>query len=246
MGDEIEMFAADDGYDVYDDGYVIIDPFTFPFYWFGVNYGIPEDNSKTIYFTTNSILSFGPIDFTLYGDFVSSISFNGIYIGTKDRSYNKGYQYNPIFYNGYHIKKIKVNLSHYRIQRLDDFEIEIRFICNPDLKTQYIEIKILKLNDDANSASNVWGLKYSNENDLYFFENFKEKSNWTSPAVNTIYVLESNENGDNWTLLSSTTDIDTIINQNQYISNIQPTNIAGPVNLVRPIYTAKSIKTTYP
>jgi hypothetical protein len=263
MGDPIEMIVPQ-GVTIYtvnnaartsdrDDGYVIIDSFTFPFYWFDVNYGNPTvntNNSKTIYFTTNSILSFGPLAFGEYTNF-TSINFNGININTKDRYYNNGYQYNPISSNGYNIKKIKVNLSNTSSSGLDNFEIEIRFIRNEAFKTQYIEIKILKLTD---STSYLWNLK---NGDTY--KNTFTSPYWANPTVGRIYVLRSDENGNDWELLEPTTNLDVLINysppqtqpeiiiqSSQDISNIQPTNIERPVNLVRPIYTPKSIKTTYP
>lgn len=230
-----------------DDGVVTLDPFDFDFYWFSVNYRESSDNRK-IYFTTNSILSFGEIDFLRFNSWIGT-SFNGIHIGTRDRSYNSGTQYDPTYLNGYAIKKFTVNLGNYPNIGPDGIALEIRLIRNTISGNQYIEIKVVYIDDPT--IVGIWNLT-----DGSIYQN--TFSGFIDPITGTIYVLRSNEFGVNWRL-DPTTNIDLLLSQPQTpISStlnievsqdsgfIQPTSIILPVKYERPVYTAKPSKSNFP
>ncbi len=181
-------------------GYIPTDS-TFPFFFFGTNYG--SGAAQGIYWNTNNVLGFGAGTNTI---FWSATTGRGVLCGNYDRRCDPNALYWPIQTIGQNrILRFQANFRNlYSAGTANEGRMEVRLIRNTSTGTQYIEFRIFKGSGGANGGAittagygtnNNWnitnGTAFQNTYGTTFVSAF--------PADNTSHVLSSDSNGNTWT-----------------------------------------------
>lgn len=171
---------------------------TFPFYFFGTNYGSGSNEPNGIYWNTNNVVGFGPGNGTI--NWVANTG-RGILLGNADRRTDPNAYYSTIQTSGTY--KILPCLMYFRNLYNTGIggegQFRLRFARDTAGGNQYIECCIFKgspsVNSGAIQTTGAWNLT----NGTAFQNTFGSVFNTTFPAGNTSFVLSSDSLGNNWT-----------------------------------------------
>lgn len=190
-----------------DDGFAYIPTdATFPFFFFGTDYG--SGTANNIYWNTNNVLGFSTGTNTIQW---SATTGRGILCGNYDRRCDTNALYWPIQSSGsFRILRFQANFRNiYSAGVANEGRMEVRMIRNTSTGQQYIEFRIFKGSGGANggaistagygAANNNWnitnGTAFQNTHGTTFLSTF--------PADNTSHVLASNSTGSTWTFYNT-------------------------------------------
>ena len=190
-----------------DDGFAYIPTdATFPFNFFGTNYG--SGAAAGIYWNTNNVLGFGTGTNTIqWGATVG----RGILCGNFDRRCDTNALYFPLTTVGnYRILRMQMNFRNlYNGGSGNEGRMEVRMLRHTVSGLQYIEFRIFKGSGGANGgAITTAGYGASNNNwnitDATSFKNTQGTTFLsTFPADNTSHVLSSDALGNTWTFTNT-------------------------------------------
>ena len=169
------------GIDGVDDSFAGIGNVAFPFFWFGVDYGL----SNNIQWTTNNVMTFGGGS-SQYANWGPNVR-PGVLMGQYDRRTAYSTQFAPYSSNSHNIKRfIVVQHNYYSGSVGNEIQMEIRLIRGPVY--QYIEIRM------ANWTAGVGGI-WNISDGASFYNPFSG-----APPVGTgaSVVLRGDLNGYNW------------------------------------------------
>ncbi len=168
---------------------------SFPWFFFGSNYGSGAANS--IYWNTNNVLGFGTGNQTI--TWLANTG-RGILIGNTDRRCDPNAYYFPETTSGnYRILKTSHFFRNiYNVGVAGEGQFEIRFARNITSGRQYMEFRIYKGSPSVNSGAITTSGGWNITNGSAFQGTFGTTFNTTFPAGNTSFVLSSDANGSNW------------------------------------------------
>lgn len=190
-----------------DDGFAYIPTdATFPFFFFGTDYGSGTANG--IYWNTNNVIGFGTGTNTIQW---TATTGRGILCGNFDRRCDTNALYFPLVTSGdYRILRMQMNFRNvYNAGAANEGRMEVRMIRNTVSGLQYIEFRIFKGSGGANGgaittagygvSNNNWnitnGTTFQNTHGTTFLSTF--------PADNTSHVLSSDALGNTWTFTNT-------------------------------------------
>ncbi len=190
-----------------DDGFAYIPTdATFPFFFFGTNYG--SGAASSIYWNTNNVLGFSTGINTIQW---TATTGRGILCGNFDRRCDTNALYWPIQSIGnFRILRYQANFRNvYNAGTANMGRMEVRLIRNITSGQQYIEFRIFKGSGTANAGAitsagygtvnNNWnitnGTTFQNTHGTTFLSTF--------PADNTSHVLASDSLGNTWTFYNT-------------------------------------------
>jgi hypothetical protein len=186
-----------------DDGFgAIPTTSTFPFYFFGTNYGSGAVAPNGIYWNTNNVLGFGAGNNTI--NWVANTG-RGILMGNYDRRTDPNAWYFPIATSGnYVILRILVFFRNvYNAGVAGEGQLAIRMARNTVNGKQYIEFRTFKGSGTANSGAITTTGAWNITNGTAFQNTYGSVFNTSFPADNTSYVLSSDANGNGWTFTNT-------------------------------------------
>lgn len=168
---------------------------SFPWYFFGSNYGSGAANS--LYWNTNNVIGFGTGNNTITW---AANTGRGILVGNTDRRTNSAYYFPETTSGNYRILKTNYFFQNiYNIGSANEGQFELRMVRNVANGNQYMEFRIYKGSPSVNSGAVTTPGTWNLTNGTTFQATFGTTFNITYPAGNTSFVLSSDQNGSNWT-----------------------------------------------
>jgi hypothetical protein len=174
---------------------------TFPFFFFGTNYG--SGAATGIYWNTNNVIGFSMGTGNIQWSATTGL---GILCGNYDRRCDTNALYWPIQSIGsFRILRFQANFRNYYSGGVgNEGRMEVRMIRDTASGRQYIEFRIFKGSGGANGgAISVAGYGGNNNwnitNGTTFQNTYGTTFLSTFPADNTSHVLSSDSTGSTWT-----------------------------------------------
>jgi hypothetical protein len=187
--------GVDDGF-----GYIPTSA-SFPWFFFGSNYGSAAANS--IYWNTNNVLGFGTGINTITW---AANTGRGILLGNTDRRTDPNAYYFPETTSGsFRILKTSYFFRNvYNAGVGGEGQMEIRLVRNTVSGLQYIEVRVFKGSPSVNSGAITISGGWNLTNGTAFQNTFGTTFNTTFPAGNTSFTISSDANGNTWTFRNNT------------------------------------------
>lgn len=190
-----------------DDGFAYIPTnASFPFFFFGTNYG--SGVAQGIYWNTNNVIGFGTGNGTIQW---TAATGRGILAGNFDRRCDPNALYWPIQSIGvFRVLRFQANFRNvYNSGTGNEGRMEVRLVKDTASGNQYVEFRIFKGSGGANGgaivsagygpSNNNWnitnGTAFTNTYGTTFLSSF--------PADNTSHVLASDPTGTTWTFYNT-------------------------------------------
>jgi hypothetical protein len=171
---------------------------SFPFFFFGTNYGSGSNAPNGIYWNTNNVVGFGPGNGTI--TWVANTG-RGILFGNTDRRTDPNAYYSNIQTSGSY--KILTCLMYFRnVYNAGvggEGQFRLRFARDTVAGNQYIECCVFKGSPSVNSGAITTTGQWNITNGTAFQNTFGSVFNTTFPAGNTSFVLSSDSLGNTWT-----------------------------------------------
>jgi hypothetical protein len=175
---------------------------SFPFYFFGTNYGSGATGNNGIYWSTNNVVGFGvPSGSTIW----SATTGRGILLGQYDRRTDTNAYYFPIATSGtYKILRFQAWFrNYYSTGVANEGGIQVLLARNTINGKQYVEVRIFKGSGGANSGAIATVGQFNITDQVSYKGTFGSTFASTFPADNTSFVLSSDSNGSSWTFLNT-------------------------------------------
>lgn len=171
---------------------------TFPFFFFGSNYGSGSNAPNGIYWNTNNVIGFGLGNNTI--TWVANTG-RGVLIGNSDRRTDPNAYYSTIQTSGSY--KILTCLMYFRnVYNAGvggEGQFQLRMARDQTSGNQYMEFRIFKGSPSVNGGAITTTGQWNITNGVAFQNTFGTTFNTTFPAGNTSFVLASDPNGNTWT-----------------------------------------------
>ena len=171
-----------------DDNYYNIGNVSFPFFWFGTDWG----SSNNIQWTTNNVLTFGGGN-AQYNQWTATTG-KGVLIGQRDRMTNFANEFAPLINHNntnHSIKRFNANQTDYYNPAVR-IELDIRLIRGPEY--QYIEIRLGNLVNVNLENAGLWNLSDGGT----FYNPFSLNAEGRPINSNQSLVLRGDLTGYNW------------------------------------------------